>query len=114
MAASRDWARQSIAATSWEPSRSPARFFRTLHAQKLGRVTLWCPLLLLHPGADDWTPTALSLEVYDRIESEKAFIELANGSHLPLEAPAAEQLQSAVQAFLDRVAEAEAGGSACV
>jgi hypothetical protein len=92
--------------------RIPARFFRTLHAQKLGRVTLGCPLLLVHPGADAWTPTALSLEVYDRIESEKTFIELANGSHLPLEAPAADQLQSAVYAFLDRVAEADAGGPA--
>ena len=111
---SRGWAQQAIAATSREPSRRPARFFRTLHAQKLGRVTLGCPLLLVHPGADAWTPTALSLEVYDRIESEKAFIELANGSHLPLEAPAADQLQSAVHAFLDRVAEAEAGGPACV
>jgi alpha-beta hydrolase superfamily lysophospholipase len=94
-------------------ARIPARFFRTLHAQKLGRVTLGCPLLLVHPGADAWTPTALSLEVYHRIDGEKTFIELANGSHLPLEAPAADQLQSAVQAFLDRVAQAEAGGPAC-
>lgn len=90
-------------------ARIPARFFRTLHALKFGRMTLGCPLLLVHPGADTWTPTSLSLEVYDRIESEKAFIELANGSHLPLEAPAADQLQSAVQAFLGRVAQSDAG-----
>ena len=94
-------------------ARIPARFFRTLHALKFRRMTLACPLLLVHPGADTWTPTSLSLEVYDRIEGEKTFLELTNGSHLPLEAPAADQLQSAVQAFLDRVAQAGAGERPC-
>lgn len=85
-------------------ARIPARFFRTLHAVKVGRIGLRCPLILIHPGADAWTPTAWSLDVLARIEGETAFVALDNGSHLPLESPAAAQLQAALFGFLDRLA----------
>ncbi len=89
-------------------ARTPARFFRTLHAARNDRPDPGCPLLLAHPGADSWTPTALSLEVLARIPGETAFIELTNGAHLPLESPAAGELQSAVSGFLERIAAGQA------
>ena len=87
-------------------ARTPARFFRTLHAARNDRLDPGCPLLLAHPGADSWTPTSLSLEVLKRIPGETAFVELSNGSHLPLESPAAAELQMAVMGFLDRISAA--------
>lgn len=80
--------------------RVPSRFFRMIHARKATSIRLRCPLLLAHPGADDWTPTVLSKPTYDRIEGEKRLRELTNGSHLPLEQPALRELQDEVSAFL--------------
>lgn len=85
----------------------PTRFFRTLHACKVGALALPCPLLLVHPGADDWTPTALSQAVFDRIETPKTFRELSNGSHLPLEQPAYKELMAAVEEWLKPLSETE-------
>lgn len=87
-----------------------ARFFRTLHEYKMPDLKLACPLLLVHPGADNWTPTALSLPVLDRIEAQKQFIALSNGAHLPAEAPAFRELSDAVQTFLHNVARQEPSG----
>jgi hypothetical protein len=55
----------------------------------------------VHPGRDEWTPTALSLEVFNEIVANKSFLELSNGSHLPLEKPAYKQLNEAVLKFLE-------------
>lgn len=85
----------------------PTSFFRTLHACKVGALTLPCPLLLVHPGADDWTPTALSRAVFDRIRTPKAFRELSNGSHLPLEQPAYSELRAEVEGWLKSLSETE-------
>lgn len=85
-------------------ARTPARFFRTLHAARSDRPDPGCPLLLAHPGADLWTPTSLSLEVLQRVPGEAAFAASSNGAHLPLETPAAGELQAAVAGFLDRSA----------
>lgn len=79
-------------------------FFRTLHARKAKRLSPGCPLLLVHPGADAWTPTELSLRVFERIEGQKTFVELSNGSHLPLERPAFDELQASISRFLEGVA----------
>jgi pimeloyl-ACP methyl ester carboxylesterase len=87
--------------------RVPGRFFRTLHAWRPARpdLSLPCPLLLVHPGADGWTPTAMSRPVFDRAPGPKRFRELTNGSHLPLERPALDELKAEVADFL-----ADAGG----
>ncbi|MBL0923158.1 MAG: alpha/beta hydrolase [Sphingomonadaceae bacterium] len=81
-------------------SSKPARFFRTAHQYRVQTWQLDCPLLLVHPGADTWTPTALSKMVYDRIKAKKQFVELSNGSHLPVEQPAYQELIVAVDKFL--------------
>lgn len=63
----------------------PLRFWRTAHAFRLERFDLPCPLALVHPGADEWTPPVESLKTYERISSEKRYVILPAGSHLPLE-----------------------------
>jgi pimeloyl-ACP methyl ester carboxylesterase len=81
-----------------------ARFFRTLHQYRLANFRLACPLLLVHPGADLWTPTALSMPVFERIEGPKRFVALSNGAHLPAETPAFAELGRAMQTFLGEIA----------
>jgi alpha-beta hydrolase superfamily lysophospholipase len=80
-------------------------FFRSMHQYRAPRAdyALPCPMLLVHPGADAWTPTAMSLQVYERIESAKSLVTLTNGAHAPLEAPAYAELCVAVLQFLERV-----------
>ena len=79
------------------------RFFRTLHARKATRLELRCPLLLVHPGADTWTPTETSRPVFDSIQGPKELVELSNGAHLPLEAPAFGELKEHLSRFLGQV-----------
>lgn len=81
----------------------PTRFFRTLSAHKLIRIEPGCPLLLVHPGADSWTPTSLSRVAFDKVADPKRMTELSNGSHLPLEQPAVEELRIEISKFLQSV-----------
>jgi alpha-beta hydrolase superfamily lysophospholipase len=80
----------------------PARFWRTLHQCKApnGNLDLPCPILLAHPGADAWTPVALSLPAFERIGTPKRLRVLTNGSHLPAERPAYDELREEIAAFL--------------
>ena len=82
------------------------RLFRSLHAYEPPRPNydLACPLLLVHPGADEWTPTAMSMPIFAGITSEKRLHELSNGAHLPLEQPAHDELREQVGAWLRQVA----------
>jgi hypothetical protein len=50
-----------------------------------------------------WTPTELSLAVFDKIQAAKRFVELSNGSHLPAEAPAYGELIVEVERFLNEI-----------
>lgn len=93
------FARDPLIGRSWKP----ARFFRTAHTYPAGELRLDCPLLVIHPGADRWTPTALSRNVFERIDARKTFVELSNGAHLPLEQPAYRELTQRVEQFLDEV-----------
>lgn len=80
----------------------PARFWRTLHEYKppSGHLDLPCPFLLAHPGADAWTPVALSMPAFDRIGTQKRLRVLTNGSHLPAERPAYDELRAEIAGFL--------------
>ena len=82
--------------------RLAARFFRTSHQYRAPRpdLALPCPLLLVHPGADAWTPTAMSLPVFEAVPTPKRFRELSTGAHLPLEPPAFDECRETVRAFL--------------
>jgi alpha-beta hydrolase superfamily lysophospholipase len=59
------------------------------------------PLLLVHPGADAWTPPELSLPTFARFAGPKTLVHLSNGSHLPFEAPARDELAAALVTFLE-------------
>lgn len=85
--------------TSWKP----IRFFRTVRDYAPPSLRFDCPLLLIHPGADAWTPTTMSLSTFDRIDAKKRFVELSNGSHLPIEQPAYSELNEQVASFLASV-----------
>lgn len=80
----------------------PARFWRTLHEYRpdQGNLDLPCPFLLAHPGADAWTPVALSMPAFNRIGSPKRLRVLTNGSHLPAERPAYDELREEIEGFL--------------
>lgn len=83
--------------------RVPSRFFRTMHTLHMPRLEPRCPLLLVHPGADHWTPTAMSQPAFDRVVGNKRLRELTNGSHLPAEVPARLELEQEMRDFLAAV-----------
>lgn len=87
----------------------PLRFFRTLHARKATRLEPRCPLLLVHPGADAWTPTEISRPAFARVQGPKELIELSNGAHLPLEQPAFGELKAHISRFLEKLGDAVGG-----
>ena len=94
------FAADPLIGASWKPM----RFFRTLRAFTPQSFTLDCLLMLVHPGADTWTPTKISLATFDQIEARKKFVELSNGSHLPVEQPAFKELSEHVTSFLATIA----------
>lgn len=63
-----------------------------------------CPVLLAHPGADRWTPMALSRAFLDRIAAPTELAVLEGAGHLPVEQPGLDQGRRAVARFLDRLA----------
>ncbi|MEU4313450.1 alpha/beta hydrolase [Nocardia sp. NPDC024068] len=61
-----------------------------------------CPVWLVHPGADAWTPLSLSEKFFERIAAPKRLTVLDNAGHYPVEAPGIHQL---VRALADLHAE---------
>lgn len=82
----------------------PLRFYRTLAelapALEPEQFTT-CPVLLVHPGADPWTPVALSRSFFDRIAADKRLVLLDQAGHIPLEEPGVTQLQQAAVSFIE-------------
>jgi pimeloyl-ACP methyl ester carboxylesterase len=64
-------------------------------------AALRCPLLLAHPGADRWTPLALSRPLFDALQGDKRLVMLSGGEHAPLEAPAFQELSRALREFVE-------------
>jgi alpha-beta hydrolase superfamily lysophospholipase len=59
-----------------------------------------CPLLLVHPADDKWTPFVVSQPFYDRLSGEKQLVLLEGCGHFPYEEPGVSQLREAVEVFL--------------
>jgi alpha-beta hydrolase superfamily lysophospholipase len=66
-----------------------------------------CPVLMVHPGADEWTPLGVSRPFYDRLRADKELVVLEGAGHFPIEATAVDALERAVTTFLARVEERE-------
>ncbi|AKS31336.1 alpha/beta hydrolase [Mycolicibacterium goodii] len=56
------------------------------------------PVTLVHPGADEWTPPALSIRFLDRISAPTRMVMLQNCGHYPIEEPGLSQLVAALRA----------------
>jgi len=57
------------------------------------------PVLIVHPGADRWTPAALTRRSYARLAGRKRMVELEGGSHLPAEPAAWARMVEELRAF---------------
>ncbi|BDT99777.1 alpha/beta hydrolase [Nocardia sputorum] len=62
-----------------------------------------CPVWLVHPGADRWTPLSLSQAFFDRIAAPKRLIVLDAAAHYPVERPGIYQLADAFTEIRDQL-----------
>lgn len=60
------------------------------------------PVLVAHPAADAWTAPALSRPTFEALPGEKAWVDLDQATHLPLEQPGYDQFVAATLDWLDR------------
>ncbi|WP_026941627.1 alpha/beta hydrolase [Hellea balneolensis] len=92
----RYFTKDKLLGANWKPF----RFWRSVFNYHKKNIQLSCPLLLIHPGDDDWTPIQLSLDRLESIEAQKDYKILTNGGHLPLEAPAIDELRNHIASFI--------------
>lgn len=62
-----------------------------------------CPVLLVHPSIDPWTPTHLSKGFFDKIRSKKEFVELTGAGHFPYEEPGVTILKESISNFINQL-----------
>ncbi|ONM48901.1 alpha/beta hydrolase [Nocardia donostiensis] len=62
-----------------------------------------CPVWLVHPGADAWTPLSLSETFFNRIAAPTKLIVLDNAGHYPIETPGIHQLVRALADLREEV-----------
>lgn len=62
-----------------------------------------CPVLLLHPEIDHWTPVHLSQLFYDQLKCDKDLIMLENAGHFPIEQPGLIQLEKEIVRFVNGI-----------
>jgi len=60
-----------------------------------------CPILLLQPGADRWTPFSVTQPFWQRVAAQKSLVTLEHAGHFPLEQPGLEQMREAMVGFVD-------------
>lgn len=58
------------------------------------------PTLVIHPGADPWTPGELSRPFFNRIAAPKEWVDLPGCGHLPYEEPGVSVMWEAIERFL--------------
>ena len=61
-----------------------------------------CPVLLVHPECDKWTPVEISKLFFDRIKAPKELRILNNAGHFPIEAPGLQQLEDYIIEFIHK------------
>jgi pimeloyl-ACP methyl ester carboxylesterase len=60
-----------------------------------------CPVALLHPENDRWTPLEISRITFDKFPGEKELHILENAGHFPIEQPGLKQLEEYAAAFVN-------------
>lgn len=82
------------------------RFYRSMtrfHPEIAPEDFRVCPVLLVHPAEDRWTPYEVSRPFFERIAGEKQLVLLEGCGHFPYEEPGVHQLREAVAGFLAAV-----------
>jgi len=82
------------------------RFYRTMTEYKPmaePEVFSSCPLLLVHPGLDRWTPVDISRKFFDRIAGCKKIFLIEGCGHYPYEGTGPGQMLKAVELFLEKI-----------
>ncbi|WP_434739524.1 alpha/beta hydrolase [Micromonospora sp. SH-82] len=86
-------------------NRVPLRFLRTFLTgappMEPERFTV-CPVLMVHPGADRWTPPEFSVPFFERIAADTELVILDRAGHLPIEEPGLTRLGQATGDFVRR------------
>jgi alpha-beta hydrolase superfamily lysophospholipase len=59
-----------------------------------------CPVLMLHPEDDRWTPVDVSKLFFDKIKAPKKLRILENAGHFPIESPGLQQLETELLSFI--------------
>lgn len=62
-----------------------------------------CPVLMVRPANDRWTPVAISDPLFERLTVPKHRVLLQNCGHFPIEAPGVDQFEAAMLDFLETV-----------
>lgn len=60
-----------------------------------------CPVLLVHPGKDNWTAPELSKLFFDKIQADKDFVLLPGAGHFPIEAEGLAAMERKCIEFLE-------------
>lgn len=87
--------------------RIPLGFLRTYltsvpHVEPENFTT--CPVWLVHPGADTWTPPSSSAQFFERIAAPKKLTVLAGAGHYPIETPGIHELTRALAELRTEIA----------
>jgi alpha-beta hydrolase superfamily lysophospholipase len=59
-----------------------------------------CPVLLIQPGKDYWTPLHASSKFFDKLACRKQIAVLENCGHYPVEIPGLYQMRDAINSFI--------------
>ena len=59
-----------------------------------------CPILLLQPEKDWWTPFSVTEPFWERVKAPKEIVKLSNAGHYPVEQPGLDQMRDAMAGFI--------------
>ncbi len=62
-----------------------------------------CPVILVHPADDRWTPVEYSKHFFDELTAPKKCVMLDNAGHFPVEQPGVDQLAGEFKLVIDQV-----------
>ncbi len=76
------------------------RTFSSYHPHKEFEEFDSCPILLIHPEKDDWTPFELSKKVFDKLKVDKELYLLKECGHAPIEEPGIYEMENHILDFI--------------